>query len=136
MLQEALFTKTKIPILYRMLNVSALKQRTIAANVANVSTPDYRRKDVEFKDYLDQAKREPHIGIERTHPMHLPAGTDNLDGLRVVESIEGENTTGINNVDVDAEMAELAQNQLMFNVETTLMGRTFQGLQKTIRGKG
>jgi flagellar basal-body rod protein FlgB len=134
MLQEVLFNKTKIPILLRMQNVSAFKQRTIANNIANVAVPDYRRKDVEFKEYLNQAKQSPHLRIARTHPMHLPVTTD-LEGLRVVESMEGENTTGINNVDVDTEMAELAQNQLMFNIEVTLMGRAFQGLQKAIRGR-
>lgn len=134
MLQEALFHKTKIPILYKMLNVSTLKQRTIADNIANVSTIGYRRKDVDFKEYLEQARQGFDAPLERTHPAHLPLGNE-PEGLRVVESIEGENTTGMNNVDVDMEMAELAQNQLMFNAETTLMGRTFQGLQKAIRGR-
>lgn len=153
MLRELVFNKTRIPLLYKMENVAALKQRTIANNIANAATPGYRRRDVDFKEYIEQASRNSdsrlattqrsHISgalqvdrpeLDLTHPKHLNPGED-LGGLRVIESGDTENNTGLNNVDVDTEMAELAQNQLMFNVEATLMGRTFRSLEKAIKGR-
>ncbi len=39
-----------------------------------------------------------------------------------------------NNVNIDNEMAELAKNQIRFKFSSKLLGETFRGLQKSIRG--
>ena len=40
----------------------------------------------------------------------------------------------MNNVDLDQEMAELAKNQIRFRFSTRILGDSFRGLQKSIRG--
>ena len=45
------------------------------------------------------------------------------------------NDAGLNNVDVDKEMATLAENHLFFNVGARLLAGTFDGLKKSIVGR-
>ena len=42
--------------------------------------------------------------------------------------------SGVNNVDLDGEMAELAKNQIRYKFAARLIGDTFRGIQKSIRG--
>ena len=42
--------------------------------------------------------------------------------------------SGVNNVDLDHEMTELAKNQIRFRFAARLMADTFRGIQKSIRG--
>jgi flagellar basal body rod protein FlgB len=53
----------------------------------------------------------------------------------VYEAESGVNDSGINNVDVDREMASLAENHLFFNAAQRLISRQFDGLKKSIAGR-
>ncbi|HON55994.1 MAG TPA: flagellar basal body rod protein FlgB, partial [bacterium] len=59
-------------ILHRGLDCSALRQQTIANNIANVNTPFYKRKEVTFEGELHRALYGPQpIPAQRTHEKHL-----------------------------------------------------------------
>ena len=45
------------------------------------------------------------------------------------------NDSGVNNVDIDKEMAELAENHLFFNVGVRLLAGGFSSLRKSITGR-
>ncbi len=48
------------------------RQGVLAANLANVDTPGYRRVDLRFDAELERASDR----LRRTHPSHLPSGPD------------------------------------------------------------
>ena len=48
-LDKVIFNKTKVPVLNAVLDVTQLRQRVIANNIANVSTNGYRKQDVQFQ---------------------------------------------------------------------------------------
>ncbi len=76
----------------------------------------------------------------RTDPRHLPVGGQSAaSATPVVQTVpSGEVTdplaSGVNNVDLDQEMAELAKTQLRFKFAARLIGDAFRGIQKSIRG--
>jgi flagellar basal body rod protein FlgB len=47
---------------------------------------------------------------------------------------EDDQTNGVNNVDLDNEMAELAKNQIRFKFSSRLIADAFRGIQRSIRG--
>jgi len=53
------------------LSISALQHDLIAENIANISTPGYRRKDANFKMTLSGMMNEG-IPMQRTHSGHIP----------------------------------------------------------------
>jgi flagellar basal-body rod protein FlgB len=113
-----------------------LKQKVIANNVANVNTPNFKRSEVSFQDKLQAVlKAEKESTLALTHPKHIG------EGPRVsLEDIKPEiyrigNTslrTDGNNVDMDVEMAKLAEVQLLHSTLLEVIGSRQRRLRAAI----
>ena len=104
--------------LERFLEVTTDREQTIAANMANVDTPGYHTKDVNFKQALAQAGDN---GGVQFSPAVMEVG-----GL--LERPDG------NNVNLDRESTLLAQSQLQFQMGTQLVKSQFHELLSAING--
>ena len=62
--------------LERGLDFSATKQKAIAQNIANVDTPNYKTKTVNFDTYLSDAKKST-ISAYRTTEKHINFDDEN-----------------------------------------------------------
>jgi flagellar basal-body rod protein FlgB len=111
------------------------RQRTIADNVANVDTPEFKASRVTFETSLKQA-----IGhIDQPLPMaKVQNGVDgpsdvptDLKPNVTVETDLGRRNDG-NNVDVDREMLELSDTNLRFNALIQSMSSKMQTLRYVI----
>ena len=133
-LDKVVFNKTKVPVLNAVLDVTQLRQRVIANNIANVSTKGYRKRDVRFQEYLESFVRQPAVEgrVENARHIFIPKPIANPE---VFESETVANDAGINNIDIDREMADLAENHLFFNVGQRLLRGQFDGLKKSITGR-
>ncbi len=137
-----LFQNTRIPILSKALNAYSLRHQVISANIANIGTPGYKAQSVDFENALSSAMSNNAVEGQVTNERHLGIGIQSTspDGpMSVVENNPGELTdadmkSGINDVDVDSEMAELAKNQIRFKYASRLLSESFRGIQKSIRG--
>ncbi len=135
MLKEILFDRRPNILLEKTLDRAALSQRVIASNVANVNTPGYERLGVSFDEALTQAVRADKMNFKRTSPKHLPS-PNWVNGIKPeVAKVEDGYWNGINNVDVEREMVDLAKNQLDFNIASKLLNQKFNGLRTAIRGR-
>ncbi len=136
-----IFNKTKIPLLSKALDAYSLRQKTIALNIANITTEGYKSKSVRFEEELNLAMSKNSNIDGCTHPDHIPINSSKFTDLnpKVVEnSVEGnsdnELKSGINDVDIDLEMAELAKNQIRFKFAARIIADSFKGIQKSIKG--
>ncbi len=137
LLTRVLFKQTSIPLLKRSLDASSLRQNVISNNLANVSTPEYRRREVVFEEALRKAMNRDGVQGWRTHSRHIPIGRESVDRVQpqIVEVPEQTDFNGINNVDVDQEMAALAKNQILFSAAAKLAAHDFKELRKAIFGR-
>lgn len=135
LVRNLIFDKTRVPLLNKTLNVTSLRHRALSNNVSNAGTVNYKRKDVNFATYLRSQVVKPKISGLRTNDRHMLVGNAPQKGPRIYQPDTGPNTTGINNVDVDMEMSNLAQNHLLYNVGARLLSGQFQGLRKSISGQ-
>ena len=133
-LVKVIFNKTKVPVLNAVLDVTQLRQRVIANNIANVSTKGYRKHDVQFKEYLESNVRKPAVECQVSNGRHVPIPWPIAHPI-VYEPETILNDSGLNNVDIDREMADLAENHLFFNVGQRLMRGQIDGLKKSITGR-
>ncbi|HMM47993.1 MAG TPA: flagellar basal body rod protein FlgB [Miltoncostaeaceae bacterium] len=109
------------------------RNQAIANNLANAETPGYRRLTVSFEQTLADAARAAHSTRPGTRADAasqvedvLPAtAADPTGGMRVDGS----------NVDPDAEMAALAQNQLAHQTVTSLLHKHFAQIRTAIIGR-
>lgn len=116
------------------LDYASAKNRAISNNIANVDTPNYKAKEVDFKNVLNDAISGS-FDAKRTNPKHLPFSDESSGQAYQVTSSKNTmyNHNG-NNVDIDKEMAELAKNQIYYRGLADRLSGKFSSLQMVIRG--
>ena len=121
-------------MLARALEAASLRQEAIAQNLANVDTPGYKALEVSFEDQLRTAlTRTDSLPMRVTRPKHLtgPATSDAVRPALIRRTGTVSRADG-NNVDPEAEMAALAENQLTYSALTRLVSEKYSLLKYTI----
>lgn len=125
----------------RALDASILRQNVITNNIANVDTPQFKRSEVRFEQYLKkelQSSKSSFVG-NRTDPRHIPIGNSSSD-QPISAQITVDQTTSMNNnnnnVDIDHEMSLMAKNQLYYNTLIQQMNHEFKITRTVIDGRG
>lgn len=123
--------------LERSLDLRSLNQRVLAANIANLDTPNYKAVELAVSDESSRENQSAHgISLTRTHVNHLPVQSQkthriSLKTARVPEfSLRGDGNT----VDIDRTMGQMGKNTLLYNASTQLISRKFRGLRNAISG--
>jgi len=98
----------RIPlILEKVLDCTSRVHDVIASNIANAETPGYKRREVSFQSLLNSYIER----LERANSSD--EGIETLDfEPEIFEVRDGKMKRDGNNVDIDAEMVKLAENQL------------------------
>ncbi|MBX6394381.1 MAG: flagellar basal body rod protein FlgB [Alicyclobacillaceae bacterium] len=133
-----LFATGALQWLPRALDATALRQKMIASNVANVDTPGYHRKDVRFEDVFREALSRPApLEGRRTDPRHFVIGLPPLSEVvpEVVTDNQTVYNTNGNNVDMDREMTALAANQTEYLTLLEDVNLHFAMLRYAITGR-
>ena len=133
--QKQITNKTNIPILQKLLDLSSLKHRINSTNIANVTTSGYNEKKIDFEKELRNSLEKSKIKLNTTDPSHITSTSSKTKAPKVYESSEESKLSGVNNVDIDKQMAELAENQLVYNIGAKLMAQNFQALKLAIKGR-
>lgn len=96
--------------LARSLDASAMRHKAIANNIANVETPGYRRREVDFEADLRAALDAPSAGAAREREVASvqPVLREDSASPEQLEGSEG------NNVDPEQEMTDLAENTIQY----------------------
>lgn len=118
-----------IQSLENALAYSSLKQKTISNNIANIDTPNYKAQEVSFKSEFNRAT----LQARRSDARHFQfkRGSSNIEVN--TKATTSYNHNG-NNVDIDKEMAEMAQNQIYYNVLVDRMNGKFNSLKEALKG--
>ncbi|MBN2169890.1 MAG: flagellar basal body rod protein FlgB [Candidatus Krumholzibacteriota bacterium] len=126
-----------LDLLKRSLDAYALRQRVIAENIAHVETPGYRARSVAFEELLRAAAGdEDGAPLRRSQAGHMPAPGAALPAARVQETAERALDNGTNDVNLDLEMAALAETSLRHKMASRILALRFQGIRSAIRGRG
>lgn len=104
--------------LEKALSVSQLRQRVLAHNVANINTPGFKRSHVEFEAALAAAV-EAGRGVDQVTP-------------RIVQENRPSGRPDGNNVDLEYEMTQMAQNQIDYAALTRQISDHFGRLRTVI----
>lgn len=96
------------------IRAEGVRQQTIANNVANMGTPDFRRSDVRFEDLLAKA---------------MKAGGDIDKSELEAEVFQPKNTpvkANGNDVSMDMEVGEMVKNSLKHKTFTLLLKKKYR----------
>ncbi|MFL2075821.1 flagellar basal body rod protein FlgB [Marinilactibacillus psychrotolerans] len=118
-------------LLHRALDASNLRQETVSSNIANVNTPGYKAKRVEFESLLKDAMNG--TGLQRTNDRHF--GVNNASDVKARVQEQGGNMVGDdgNNVAIDTEMAELSANSIYYQSLVSQTSAQYNMLRSVLR---
>jgi len=134
MIRTGLFDKAHLDTLKKAVDVYARRHQVTAQNISNVQTAGYRSQRLKFEEMLDDQTMK--LKGYRTHADHLPIGAQeaaDVDPETVDARSDFDN--GVNNVDIDNEMTDLATTDLSYRMATRLLSQRYNMLRAAIRGR-
>ncbi len=126
-----------MPLYNSAMDAYALRQRTIARNIANATTPGYRPERVRFEEeFQDEQLQLRGLHGESNYVQIGPQKPNEVQPQREGAPIPKPEVyfAGESSVNVDKEMSQLAMNQIRYRLATRFTQKYFQGLQSAIKG--
>ncbi|MCE5229494.1 flagellar basal body rod protein FlgB [bacterium] len=96
--------------LQRAMDLRMDNQRVIASNLANVDTPGYKARRMDFEASMAQAL------------------TDAANPAVIQESTDPALTLDGNNIDMDRELSDMSRNKTMYNLTAQILAAKFRQL--------
>jgi flagellar basal-body rod protein FlgB len=110
-------------IALRALDGLARQSELIGNNLANVDTPGYQARTIDFQGALEQALHgSKGIRLATTDPSHLPAPAD-VGSFQVSLRQGGSQRADGNNVDIDQELSDLTETDVNYQAITQLVSK-------------
>jgi flagellar basal-body rod protein FlgB len=114
--------------LSRFLDVDVARLKLIGSNLANIDTPGYQTRDLDFGAELARASLQGEVGAgSLAYAAYAPVAHP-VRGL--LERPDG------NNVSVERESLLLAETQMRFNLGVQLLKDEFHGISQAINSGG
>ena len=107
------FTDITATVLSKTLDATAARQKTIANNIANVETPGYKRCYVSFEQELQRV-------LDRKNGHEMRQALRTLTPTSEVDTVSPSRADG-NNVNIDAEISDLAKTSLKYRAAAVLL---------------
>lgn len=127
-----------IHLLSKVLDMRLERQNVVAGNLANIKTPGYKARSLEFEQDLQAAMGLNASGkMARTNPGHMPAAFDpNSFSADFIKNMRPRVVQGEDAVDLDKEMATMSKNTLLYNTLVTVLQKRFEGIKTSITDGG
>lgn len=101
--------------LQKYMDLVATRQKLVAANIANIDTPDYHTRDIDFQEEFQNSLRG-----EEPRTIEVPNLKIKNDG---------------NDVNLDRETRLLSENALRFRMASGLLKDKFSMMKQAIQGE-
>lgn len=111
-----------------------MRQEIISSNVANAETPGYKAKRLDFEEALGRALDvDGELTMKINDPKHFNVGSGGFKNLKpeIYDDPNGIVNENDNTVDVQDEMARMAENKLMYDALVQMMNKKL-GIKKYI----
>lgn len=118
-----------INLLNTAANASYVRHEVILNNMANVDTPDFKRSDISFENYL---KNELASGIGNMDQKVANVDLSKLKATVYIDQSELSYRLDGNNVDIDMEEANLAENQIRYYTLLDSMTQEFSRIRMVL----
>jgi flagellar basal-body rod protein FlgB len=118
--------------LEQYISYCSVKNKVLDENISNIATENYKRNDVEFKNLFQQNCSGL---LKTTEEKHIPI-VNSADDISYTTARDNDPnmSSGINNVDIEKEMSELAENSINFKFAARKIGEYYKNLQTVIKG--
>ncbi|SEO50766.1 flagellar basal body rod protein FlgB [Nitrosovibrio sp. Nv6] len=118
-------------------NLRAHRQQLIASNIANADTPNFKARDINFKDALENANGNRVVKLVTSAPNHIASpgsvsGTAGGAPLLYRSAVQG--SVDGNTVDMDVERSQFADNSIHYEANLTFISDQIKIMRAAIQG--
>ena len=123
LIDKLLFSDSVPTLMKKSLNFMSTRQTLISSNISNADTSGFKASDIDFQAQLRAAiGSKGSLNLKTTNEKHYGPSTATIMDLAAdpFEEDAAAKSNG-NNVDIDHEMAKMAENQILYNATVQLM---------------
>lgn len=119
------------------LKIRAQRTELLANNLANADTPNFKARDIDFREVLQQASNSAGGGeLLRTDARHLgEAPAASLNEASLYYRVPSQPSLDGNTVDVDLERSAFAENAIRYQASLQFVDRKLRSLISAIKGE-
>jgi flagellar basal-body rod protein FlgB len=119
------------------LSLLTQRQNVLASNIANVDTPGYLARDIDFSEQLKSAVErntsvQGPLNLSLTSGNHIPAVAPAMDNGQLLYRIPDQPSADGNTVDMDRERVSFADNNMKYQTSLTVLGSQIKGMMSVI----
>ncbi len=125
---------THIQVTAKVMDMQLQRQNVVSSNLANIKTPGYRARSVQFEDELQAALGLDAKGkLTLTNDKHMPMAFS-PDGFSAEweKAFKPRIIHGEDRVNLDKEMATMAKTNLHYSALSQVIRSNFEGLKSII----
>lgn len=126
---------SQIQLVGKVMDMQLQRQNVISSNMANINTPGYKPRELEFEEELQKALGQDMNGrMSRTEKGHIPAVFDpEKFSPEWHKQFKPRQIHGEDSVNLDKEMTKMAKNQLHYTALTQVIAKNFEGIKTIIQ---
>jgi len=111
-------------------------QRTelLASNIANVDTPGYKAKDIDFKSALMSVSQQSSGSVSTTNSKHIQNDMRN-GGTEVLYRVPNQSSLDGNTVDGNLEKSAFSENAIRYQASLSFLEGKFRGMLTALKGE-
>ena len=119
----------------KALSIRGQRNELIANNLANADTPNYKARDLDFREILSSSAANMNAGsLTKSHDKHLDLSTSDFNPLMKFRVPTQPSLDG-NTVDVHIEQAEFGENAVRYQASLHFLDKKFKGIINAFRGE-
>ena len=129
-----------VDLLHRAMDANVVRRQVISNNIANASTPEFKRSNVNFESELKRAleseKTKPALELRTSDSRHIPNWKPrdyrDVEIRRVLDYTSAYNSNG-NNVDPEQEFMLSVKNQMSYTLFAQALTFEFSQINQVLR---
>ncbi|CAL4323409.1 flagellar basal body rod protein FlgB [Buchnera aphidicola] len=120
----------------KILNLYAKRQEILSSNIANSDTPNYKSRDINFKDEINKIIKKNHsmINLKKTSLHHLSPKKDDYSILQLNFIKDTKVKSNGNTVNMNRERIEFIKNMLKYEENIVFIKNEIKNIMHVLKG--
>jgi flagellar basal-body rod protein FlgB len=114
------------------LQLRSRRGELLASNLANADTPNYKARDLDFRNALKQAQSA--TSLATTHAGHIPVQNGAVSA-QTLYRVPSQSSLDGNTVDTQIEQVKFAENAARYRASLRFLSGKISGLMTAIKGE-
>ena len=116
----------------KTLEFRSARAAVLANNIANSDTPNFKARDISFDSLLSNESNK--LQLAGSNARHMSDSASSLQSEGLLYRNASQPSLDGNNVDMQREQAEYAQNSLQFDTSFMFLDKKISGMKKALIG--